>query len=142
MLLGSTEWVEAHADELRQHAAVYINTDGNERGYLSVQGSHALQSLMNGVAKDVEDPESKASVFKRQQARVLLQGTPTQRTEARSGGDLAIGPLASGLRRSISDSKEKIPPATTTPSTTTFIGTRISPTMTSSMAVPWRRPRV
>ncbi len=26
MLLGSTEWVEAHADELRQHAAVYINT--------------------------------------------------------------------------------------------------------------------
>jgi N-acetylated-alpha-linked acidic dipeptidase len=96
MLLGSTEWVEAHADELRQHAAVYINTDGNERGYLSVEGSHALQSLMNGIAKDVEDPESKASVFKRQQARMLLQGTPTQRTEARSGGDLAIGPLGSG----------------------------------------------
>ncbi|MDX6458306.1 MAG: N-acetylated-alpha-linked acidic dipeptidase, partial [Acidobacteriaceae bacterium] len=42
MLLGSTEWVEAHADELRQHAAVYINTDGNERGYLNVDGSHAL----------------------------------------------------------------------------------------------------
>jgi N-acetylated-alpha-linked acidic dipeptidase len=96
MLLGSTEWVEAHADELRQHAAVYINTDGNERGYLTVEGSHALQSLMNGVAKDVEDPESKASVFKRQQARVRLQGTPTQRTEARSGSDLAIGPLGSG----------------------------------------------
>jgi N-acetylated-alpha-linked acidic dipeptidase len=96
MLLGSTEWVEAHADELRQHAAVYINTDGNERGYLTVEGSHALQSLMNGVAKDVEDPESKVSVFKRQQARVLLQGTPTQRTEARSGSDLAIGPLGSG----------------------------------------------
>jgi N-acetylated-alpha-linked acidic dipeptidase len=96
MLLGSTEWVEAHADELRQHAAVYINTDGNERGYLTVEGSHALQSLMNGVAKDVEDPESKVSVFKRQQARVLLQGTPTQHTEARSGSDLAIGPLGSG----------------------------------------------
>jgi N-acetylated-alpha-linked acidic dipeptidase len=96
MLLGSTEWVEAHADELRQHAAVYINTDGNERGYLTVEGSHALQSLMNGVAKDVEDPESKASVFKRQQARVRLQGTPTQRTEARSGSDLVIGPLGSG----------------------------------------------
>jgi N-acetylated-alpha-linked acidic dipeptidase len=96
MLLGSTEWVEAHADELRQHAAVYINTDGNERGYLSVQGSHALQSLMNGVAKDVEDPESKTSVFKRQQARVLLQGTPAQRTAARSGSNLDIGPLGSG----------------------------------------------
>jgi N-acetylated-alpha-linked acidic dipeptidase len=96
MLLGSTEWVEAHADELRQHAAVYINTDGNERGYLAVDGSHALQSLMNGVAKDVEDPESKVSVFKRQRAHVLLQGTPTQRTDARSGSDLGIGPLGSG----------------------------------------------
>lgn len=96
MLLGSTEWVEAHADELRQHAAVYINTDGNERGYLNVEGSHALQSLMNGVAKDVEDPESKVSVFKRQRAHVLLQGTPKQQTEARSGGELAIGPLGSG----------------------------------------------
>jgi N-acetylated-alpha-linked acidic dipeptidase len=96
MLLGSTEWVEAHADELRQHAAVYVNTDGNERGYLSVEGSHALQSLMNGVAKDVEDPESKVSVFKRQQARMLLHGTPKQQEQARSGGNLAIGALGSG----------------------------------------------
>jgi N-acetylated-alpha-linked acidic dipeptidase len=96
MLLGSTEWVEQHADELRQHAAVYINSDANERGYLDVEGSHSLQSLMNGVAKDVEDPESKVSVFKRQQARVLLHGTPKQQAEARSGGNLAIGALGSG----------------------------------------------
>ncbi len=32
-LIGSTEWVEAHADELRQKAAVYINTDSNGRGF-------------------------------------------------------------------------------------------------------------
>ena len=32
-LLGSTEWVEAHGAELEEHAAVYINTDGNGRGY-------------------------------------------------------------------------------------------------------------
>jgi len=31
MLLGSTEWAEQHADELRQHAAVYINSDSNGR---------------------------------------------------------------------------------------------------------------
>src|SRR5580698_750202 len=96
MLLGSTEWVEQHADELRQHAAVYINSDANERGYLDVEGSHSLQSLMNGVAKDVEDPESKVSVFKRQQARVVLHGTPKQQAEARAGGDLGIGALGSG----------------------------------------------
>src|SRR5207253_8336433 len=32
-LLGSTEWAEAHADELDRHAAVYINSDSNGRGY-------------------------------------------------------------------------------------------------------------
>ncbi len=96
MLLGSTEWVEQHADELKQHAAIYINSDSNDRGYLNVEGSHALESLMNGVAKDVEDPESKVSVYKRQQARLLLHGTPKQQAEARSGGNLSIGALGSG----------------------------------------------
>jgi N-acetylated-alpha-linked acidic dipeptidase len=96
MLLGSTEWVEEHADELRQHAAIYINSDGNERGYLNVEGSHSLQSFVNGVAKDVEDPEAKVSVFKRQQAHLLLQGTPKQHEEARSGANLSIGALGSG----------------------------------------------
>jgi N-acetylated-alpha-linked acidic dipeptidase len=96
MLLGSTEWVEEHADELRQHAAVYINSDANERGYLDVEGSHSLQSLVNDVAKDVEDPESKVSVFKRQQAYLLLHGTPAQHAEARAGGNLSIGALGSG----------------------------------------------
>ena len=37
-LLGSTEWAEYHADELKQHAALYINTDGNGRGFLEVAG--------------------------------------------------------------------------------------------------------
>jgi N-acetylated-alpha-linked acidic dipeptidase len=96
MLLGSTEWVEEHADELRQHAAVYINSDGNERGYLGVEGSHSLQSFMNAIARDVEDPEAKVSVFKRQQANLLLHGTPAEQAEARAGGNLSIGALGSG----------------------------------------------
>jgi N-acetylated-alpha-linked acidic dipeptidase len=58
MLLGSTEWVETHADELREHAAVYINTDGNDRGVLNMGGSHSLEQFVNGVARDIEDPET------------------------------------------------------------------------------------
>ncbi len=96
MLLGSTEWVEAHADELRKHAAVYINSDGNERGFLGVSGSHSLQSFINGVAKDVEDPEAKVSVLKRRQAYALLHGTPEERAEAKAGGNFSIGALGSG----------------------------------------------
>ena len=52
MLLGSTEWAETHAVELKKKAVVYINSDSNSRGFLSVGGSHALQHLVNQVAAD------------------------------------------------------------------------------------------
>jgi len=60
-LLGSTEWVEAHASELDQHAVAYLNSDTNDRGYLGMEGSHSLEKFINGVAKDVDDPEAKVS---------------------------------------------------------------------------------
>jgi N-acetylated-alpha-linked acidic dipeptidase len=96
MLLGSTEWAEQHAEELRQHAAIYINSDGNDRGFLALEGAHSLQAFLNGVSKDVEDPEAKVSVFKRRQAHLLLQGTTAEHAEARAGGDLSLGALGSG----------------------------------------------
>ena len=74
MLLGSTEWVEAHADELRQHAVAYINSDGNDRGYLGMEGSHILEHTVNSVARDIDDPEARVSVWKRLQfARILVR---------------------------------------------------------------------
>ena len=45
-LLGSTEWVEDHAAELQKKAVVYINSDGNSRGFLNVEGSHALETMV------------------------------------------------------------------------------------------------
>jgi len=96
MLLGSTEWAEEHADELKQHAAVYINSDSNGRGYLHATGSASLESLVNGVARDVEDPETQASVWQRQQAQLMVNATPQKKAGARSHGDLPIGPLGSG----------------------------------------------
>src|SRR2546428_4143065 len=82
-LLGSTEWVEAHADELRAHAVAYLNSDTNSRGYLGVEGSHSLEKFMNGVALDVEDPESGVSSWKRLQAARILNGSPDARRDAR-----------------------------------------------------------
>jgi N-acetylated-alpha-linked acidic dipeptidase len=46
-LLGSTEWCEDHADELAAHTAVYVNSDGNGRGFLRASGSHSLEKLIN-----------------------------------------------------------------------------------------------
>jgi N-acetylated-alpha-linked acidic dipeptidase len=100
MLLGSTEWAEYHADELKQHAAIYINTDGNGRGFLQVEGSHSLEKFVNSVSRDITDPEKKISVWKRQQAARLTQGRmdgrPEDRKDARTRPDLRIGPLGSG----------------------------------------------
>ncbi|HZC43265.1 MAG TPA: transferrin receptor-like dimerization domain-containing protein, partial [Acidobacteriaceae bacterium] len=96
MLLGSTEWAEQHAAELRKHAAVYINSDGNERGYLAAQGSHSLEPLVNQVARSVTDPETNVSAWQRLRAQELLHGTPEARKEASTRSDLRIGPLGTG----------------------------------------------
>ncbi len=73
-LIGSTEWAETHADELNQHAALYLNSDENGRGFFGAGGSHELEELVNGVAKDIVDPETKVSVWKRQQAAMMIRG--------------------------------------------------------------------
>ncbi|HKW77255.1 MAG TPA: M28 family metallopeptidase [Terriglobales bacterium] len=96
MLLGSTEWAEYHADELRRHAAIYINTDGNGRGYLSAEGSHSLEKFVNNVAHDITDPEKNISVWKRAQAGRLVRGSPEDKKEARTRADLRIDALGSG----------------------------------------------
>ena len=95
-LLGSTEWAEAHDQELRQHAAVYINTDSNGRGYFGAGGSHTLEKFMNGVARDIVDPEKNLPVWKRSQLARILNGSPEERQEARQRPDLRIGALGSG----------------------------------------------
>ncbi|MGH7603753.1 MAG: transferrin receptor-like dimerization domain-containing protein [Gemmatimonadaceae bacterium] len=95
-LLGSTEWAETHADELKAHAVAYINSDGNGRGYFGASGSHSLEKFINGVAKDVEDPETGVSSWKRVQARRIVDGSATSRKDARDREDLRIGALGSG----------------------------------------------
>ena len=95
-LMGSTEWVETHAAELSKKAVVYLNTDGNGRGFLDAGGSHTLEKLVDEVARDVVDPEKKVSVYERQRARRLLEGTPEARKEARESTGLRLDALGSG----------------------------------------------
>jgi N-acetylated-alpha-linked acidic dipeptidase len=97
MLLGSTAWAETHGRELQEHAAIYINTDGNDRGYLAMEGSHSLEHLMNDVARSVEDPESKLSVFERDRlAGITKAKSDEERKELRQRPDLRMGALGSG----------------------------------------------
>jgi N-acetylated-alpha-linked acidic dipeptidase len=97
MLLGSTAWAETHGRELQEYAAVYINTDGNGRGYLMLEGSHSLEHFMNDVARSIEDPESKLSVFERERlADVVEAKTDEERKELRQRPDLRMTALGSG----------------------------------------------
>jgi N-acetylated-alpha-linked acidic dipeptidase len=95
-LLGSTEWVEAHGAELAQKAVAYINTDSNGRGLLGMGGSHTLEAFINGVAKAVDDPEAKVSVWQRARAGAIAEADAEVRAEIRSGADLRIEALGSG----------------------------------------------
>jgi N-acetylated-alpha-linked acidic dipeptidase len=96
-LLGSTEWAETHAAELKQKAVAYINSDGNGRGYLWVGGSHSLEKFINGVARDIRDPEKRMSVWQRSQLRRIKDASkPEDRNRVRQRTDWSISALGSG----------------------------------------------
>jgi N-acetylated-alpha-linked acidic dipeptidase len=112
-LLGSTEWAETHAEELKRKAVLYVNSDTNGRGILFVGGSHSYQHLVNEVAGSVLDPETGATVLDRWRARIKVSGverkmapaslSPDELAQelvllkaANAGGDLPISALGSG----------------------------------------------
>jgi N-acetylated-alpha-linked acidic dipeptidase len=90
--------VEQHAAELQQKAVVYINSDGNGRGYLGVEGSHALEPFMNEVARDVTDPQTHLSLSERMHARELVNAANNGRLNKDLFGkkSFTIGALGSG----------------------------------------------
>lgn len=97
MLLGSTEWAEAHDKELEQHAVAYINSDSNGRGYLNMSGSQTLEHFVNGVARDIQDPETKLTAWQRLHLREIAQAKSAEdRQELRQRTDLRMGALGSG----------------------------------------------
>jgi N-acetylated-alpha-linked acidic dipeptidase len=109
-LIGSTEWAEQHAVELQKKAVLYLNSDTNTRGFLSPEGSHSLQHLLNDVAATINDPEMHVSSQARLRAHMLVEGfekDPNDEKDvaedkarnariAARGGDLPIGALGSG----------------------------------------------
>jgi len=94
-LLGSTEWAETHATELRDHAVVYINSDGNSRGFFNAGGSHTLETFVNQVVRDVTDPEKGISVLDRSVARTQLNGAAERQADAKAK-KIRLEPLGSG----------------------------------------------
>jgi len=98
-LLGSTEWAEQHAAELKVKAVLYVNSDTNGRGFLQAEGSHAVQHFLSEVARDVKDPETGVSVLARAIAERRVSSLDSPRGESAAhaaAGDLQLGALGSG----------------------------------------------
>jgi N-acetylated-alpha-linked acidic dipeptidase len=57
-LIGSTEWMEKHADELDRKLVAYINSDSTGKGRFNAEGSHSLETFVEEIARDVNNPVS------------------------------------------------------------------------------------
>jgi N-acetylated-alpha-linked acidic dipeptidase len=78
-LLGSTEWVETHADILREKAVVYVNSGITTQGFFEAGGSPALERMVDEVARTVRDPKLNVPVYDRLAARMRLEGESLER---------------------------------------------------------------
>jgi N-acetylated-alpha-linked acidic dipeptidase len=97
-LLGSTEWVETHLQELRQHAVMYVNSDSNGRGFWSTSGDHRLERFINDVGRDIQDPENpQLTVWQRARLRRIARASvEADRGDLRHSNELRIGALGDG----------------------------------------------
>ncbi|MEO5891017.1 MAG: transferrin receptor-like dimerization domain-containing protein, partial [Ferruginibacter sp.] len=96
-LLGSTEWVELHEKELRQKAVLYINSDGNGRGFLGAGGSQALEPSFTEIIREINDPEKNVSVFERQRsADIIGAGSAKAKKELLAKKTFSLDALGSG----------------------------------------------
>lgn len=95
-LIGSTEWVEKYQKTVSDKAVVYLNTDGNGRGFFGVGGSHSLEKFINQVGQDVKDPERGISIIERLRSKMIVDGSPAMKQEMRTRSDVRIQALGSG----------------------------------------------
>ncbi|MEN9686294.1 MAG: hypothetical protein RLZZ28_2080 [Bacteroidota bacterium] len=96
-LLGSTEWLEDHMAELQKKTVVYINSDASGRGFLNVEGSHALENMVTEISKEVKDPQTGVTVFERAKAHNVLQAISAKdKKEAMGKNIFTLGAMGSG----------------------------------------------
>ncbi len=96
-LVGSTEWAEDHAAILQKNTVVYINSDENGRGFLNAGGSHALEGVVDEVAKTVTDPQTGVSIYERLKAHQIVTAlNPAQAKEMMDKTSLRLQALGTG----------------------------------------------
>jgi N-acetylated-alpha-linked acidic dipeptidase len=95
-LLGSTEWAEDHAEELKKKAVAYVNTDGNSRGFIGAGGSHTLEPFFNEIANDVIDPQTGVSIKERKYANAMVTADKAGRVKLMGNKNIKLAALGAG----------------------------------------------
>jgi N-acetylated-alpha-linked acidic dipeptidase len=101
-LIGSTEWVEEHRDELRRKAVAYINVDSAVSGpNFGSAATPSLRAFVREAVRMVSDPQTGKSVYDawkdnatRGQAR--RRSTAGTDSPASRDADVPLGVLGSG----------------------------------------------
>jgi N-acetylated-alpha-linked acidic dipeptidase len=95
-LVGSTEYAEAFAKDLREKAVAYINTDLYMRGRFDGGGTPSLRDFLVQVAKDVPAPTGTGSVYDGWRADAWRRLTPERRRGGDAGFEVELAALGSG----------------------------------------------
>src|SRR5215207_4466601 len=93
-LIGSTEWAEELAAELREKAVAYLNLDAAVSGaHFGASSVPSLWKLMRAVTRDVKDPKTGKTVYQQWQDRAREDRSEEEKV---TGGEARISPLGSG----------------------------------------------
>ncbi len=91
-LIGSVEWVEELAPELKEKAVAYLNLDAAVSGpHFGASSVPSLWKLMRAATRDIKDPKSGKSVYQQWQDR-----SREGRSESDPMSEARIGALGSG----------------------------------------------
>jgi N-acetylated-alpha-linked acidic dipeptidase len=64
-LIGSSEFVEDHLEDLRSGGVIYLNTDMAGVGSIALEGASTYSNFATRLLKDVKDPDSGLSLWDR-----------------------------------------------------------------------------
>ena len=93
-LIGSTEFAEEFASELRDKAVAYLNLDAAVSGpNFNASSVPSLWKLIRDAARDVKDPKTGKSVYQQWKDRAVTERSDTDQDPPR---EVTIGPLGSG----------------------------------------------
>ena len=103
-LIGSTEWAEEYAEELKQKAVAYLNMDAAVSGpNFGASSVPSLWKLIRAATRDVRDPKTGKSVYQQWQDRAHENRPEAEMTDAETGSDAKIAEARIGALGSGSD---------------------------------------